>query len=109
MKPDNYTVNKWFKSSDKPFSFRNENYYKFGLSNKSEFDVIASRWQTSEGTPNNLDNLIRQDNDEGSIQEIEEREDAIEKDYHEGLNDILTKVKGRQAKIDKAEPIIKEL
>lgn len=93
MKPDNYTVNKWFKSSDKLFSFRNETYYKFGLGNKSEFDVIASRWQTEEGTPNNLDNLIRQDNGEGSLEEIEAREDAIEKDYHEGLETLMKKIK----------------
>lgn len=91
--------------SYKPSSYKNETYYKYNLGNKSEFDIIASRWQTEEGTANNLDDLIRNFDGEGSLDDIRKQNEEEETEYNKGLREILDKIKNKKPDEKLEEPI----
>jgi len=83
---DNELFNLWGFGVVEMMSLNPEYKYKYPKFSKSE--LIKQEWQTQEGVPNRLNQLLRAEESGASIQEIKKMDD----DYQEGLSQLYTDI-----------------
>ena len=83
---DNELFNLWGFGDVEMMSLNPEYKYKYPKFSKSE--LIKQEWQTQEGVPNRLNQLLRAEESGASIQEIKQ----MDNDYQEGLSQLYTDI-----------------
>ena len=72
-------------------------YYKFGLGNRTENDILISRFQAEKGEHNDFNQRLREDAGEGTLDEIKEKDNnfSYTDDYEKNLEVVLKQIKDK--------------